>query len=181
MRPVSLSKVYVQSLYSSRSAQLIPWYAGFKVEHLMDWQIPEADEFFTNQKSVTSDHTLSRLLQPLLAEKELHQLLGDMTLSHKQAVYNLSAEYTHFFTKWMFALRYKGIHVSCVTKFQVTCNSLWKNSLIQQDTVQVSYLTPLQSLFPKELSKKSPVGSIVADSVLLGYNTASLGTQFPAF
>lgn len=90
----------------------------------MDSQILEADEFFTNQKSVTSDHTLSRLRQPLLAEKQLHQLLGDMTLSHKQAVYNLSTEYTHFFTKWMFALRYKAIHISFVMKFQVTCNSL---------------------------------------------------------
>lgn len=172
--------MYLQAVYLSWSTQLIPWYAGFKVVCLMDWQILEADEFFTNQKSVTSDHTLSRLRQPLLAEKQLHQLLGDMTLSHKQAVYNLSAEYTHFFTKWMFALRYKVIHISFVMKFQVTCNSLWKNSLIMQDTLQVSYLTPLQRLFPEELSKKFPVCSIVADSVLLGYNTASLETHFPA-
>jgi len=49
-----------------------------------------------------------------------------------------------------------------------------------QDTLQVSYLTPLQRLFPEELSKKFPVCSIVADSVLLGYNTASLETHFPA-
>jgi len=172
--------VYLQAVYSSWSTQPIPWYAGFKVEHLMDWQILEADEFFTNQKSVTSDHTLSRLRQPLLAEKQLQQLLGDMTLSHKQAVYNLSAEYTHFFTKWMFALRYKVKHISFIKKFPVTHNSLWKNSLIVQDAVQVCYLTSLQRLFPEELPKKSPVCSIVTDSVLLGYNTASLGTHFPA-
>ncbi|PNF26665.1 hypothetical protein B7P43_G06835 [Cryptotermes secundus] len=65
----------------------------------------EADEFFTSQKSVTSDHTLSRLQQPRLAEKQLQQLLGDMTLSHKQAVYNLCAEHTQLFAKWMFSLR----------------------------------------------------------------------------
>jgi hypothetical protein len=117
--------------------------SGFNVEHLMDWQILEADEFFTNQKSVTSDHTLSRLHQPLVAEKQLHQLLGDMTLSHKQAVYNLCAEYTQFFTKWMFALRYKGIQFTYITKFGVICISFCKNSFITQDTVQVSYLTPL--------------------------------------
>jgi len=65
-----------------------------------------------------------------------------------------------------------------IKKFQATHNSLLKNSLIVQDTVQVSYLTPLQRLFPEELPKKSPVCSIVADSVLLGYSTASLGTHF---
>jgi hypothetical protein len=49
-----------------------------------------------------------------------------------------------------------------------------------QETLQVSYLTPLQMLFPEELSKKSPVCSIVAGSFLLGYDTASLETHFPA-
>jgi hypothetical protein len=57
------------------------------------------------------------------------------------------------------------------------CISFHKNSFITQDTMQVSYLTPLQRLFPEELSKKYPVGSIINDSVLLGYNTASLGNQ----
>ncbi|KDR20703.1 Origin recognition complex subunit 2 [Zootermopsis nevadensis] len=65
----------------------------------------EAAEFFTNQKSVTSDHTLNRLQQPRLAEKQLHELLEDMTLSHKQAVYNLCEDHTQLFSKWMFALR----------------------------------------------------------------------------
>jgi origin recognition complex subunit 2 len=89
----------------------------------MHWQVLEADEFFTIQKSVTSDHTLNRLQQPRLAEEQLHQLLGDMTLSHKEAMYNLCADHTQFFTKWMFALRFEGIHFSCyVTKFQVMCN-----------------------------------------------------------
>jgi hypothetical protein len=79
------------------------------LKFLMYWQVLEADEFFTNQKSVTSDHTLSRLQQPRLAEKQLYELLGDMTLSHKQAVYNLCADHTQYFSKWMFALRCEGI------------------------------------------------------------------------
>jgi hypothetical protein len=87
----------------------------------MRWQILEADGFFANQKSVTSDHTLSRLQQPRLAEKQLQQLLGDMTLSHKQAVCNLCAEHSQFFTKWMFSLRCEDIQLFlCLTKSQAT-------------------------------------------------------------
>ncbi|KAJ4428968.1 hypothetical protein ANN_25964 [Periplaneta americana] len=63
-----------------------------------------AEEFFTNQKSVTSDHTLSRLQQPRLAEKQLRKILEDMTLSHQEAVFNLCAEHVQFFDKWMFLL-----------------------------------------------------------------------------
>lgn len=126
---------------------------------------------------MTSDHTLSRLHQPLLAEEQLHQLLGDMTLSHKQAVYNLCAEYTQFFTKWMFALRYKGIQFTYITKFQVKCICFDKKSFIMQGTASEL----MDSRFPEELYKKSPLGSTADDSLLLGYNTASLGSRFLTF
>ena len=119
----------------------------------MDWQILEADEFFTNQKSVTSDHTLSRLRQPLLAEKQLHQLLRDMTLSHKQAVYNLSAEYTHFFTKWMFALRYIVIHISSVMKFQLCVTLYEKTASLYRTLCKLVTWLPCRGYFLKNCPK----------------------------
>ena len=67
--------------------------------------IPTADEYFSTNKSVTSNNTLNRLETPRFAQDKLNELLSQTENCHQQDFEGLFMEHTNLFPRWIFALK----------------------------------------------------------------------------
>lgn len=135
--------------------------------HNMEYVL-EAEEFFSNKKSITSNHTLNRLQKPRLAEEQLQKLLENMTLSHQEAVRCLGDKYPHYFEKWIFALReqYSVLLYGLGSKFHTL--QQFRKTMLQDHLV-----LEVNGFFPS-LTIKEVVASMADELLDLSYRPSRL-------
>ncbi|XP_046402731.1 origin recognition complex subunit 2 isoform X2 [Ischnura elegans] len=66
------------------------------------------EDYFSSQKSsksVTSNHTLSRLKTPKISHSMLKDIIKSMESNHKREITKLNMEHEKYFRKWLFCMR----------------------------------------------------------------------------